>query len=333
MCHSATGISNYLVKQNTAMTGYSPADNNYSHLIGWKATGGSIRQNELLYCWGCHKDAGTGALRNTTQAIFSFTYNDQPIVVTTAGNSTACVVCHGGRGSAGEAAANDQRSSRFNGHHAPTAGFIYNEKTHIGYEYAGLSYKNATYYDHDKISANATGPCASCHMGPTASTADPSPSHSFAAVTESGGVITAINNQALCNTCHTPGGPYEITPTILDEESAAYQQAALLLTDLVNNVIPNYLGYPINNSNYNNQIPAEPVSNNDYGAFQNAKIGGDEPCAYVHNDIYAKRLIFDGYDWMDDGVLDGTITIDVATYPLATAWLGGDPTTAATTRP
>ena len=74
MCHTATGISNYLVNQNTDLTGYNSADNNFSHLIGWSATGGSKRQNELLYCWGCHKDAGTGALRNTSQAILSFTY-------------------------------------------------------------------------------------------------------------------------------------------------------------------------------------------------------------------------------------------------------------------
>jgi hypothetical protein len=335
MCHTATGTSNYLVKQTTDLTGYSSAGNNFSHLIGWNATGGSKRQNELLYCWGCHKDAGTGSLRNTSQAILSFTFNDQPIVITNAGKSTACVVCHGGRGSAGEAAATDDRSSRFNGHHAPTAGFIYNEKTHIGYEYAGLSYTNSAFYKHDKISANAVGPCASCHMGPSGSTAQPSPSHSFLAVTESAGVITAITNQALCNTCHTPGGSSEMTPAILDEEKAAYAQASLVLNNWVNNVAgyTNYLGYPINGTNYNNQNPLQPVSNNAYGAYQNAKINLEEPCAYVHNRIYAKRLIFDSIDWMNNGVLNGTITIDVVTYPLAAAWLGADVTTGVATRP
>ncbi|MRR58296.1 MAG: C-type polyheme cytochrome OmcB [Deltaproteobacteria bacterium] len=320
-CHTSTGISNYLTTQNATLTGYVPANNNFSHLSGWSATGGSP-QNEMLYCWGCHSNAGTGSLRNTSQAILTFTFQDQPIIITDAGKSTACIVCHGGRGSAGEAAANDQRSSRFNGHHAPTAGVLYSAKTHIGYEYAGLSYANPSFFAHDKIGAKAKGPCASCHMGPAASNGKPS--HTFAAVTESGGVITAINNQALCNTCHTPGGSFEVSPATLEEEKAGYAQASTILNNWVSNVAgyANYLGYAIDSTNYNNQIPTQPVSNNDYGAFQNAKLNGDEPCAYVHNRFYAKRLIFDSIDWMNNGVLDGTITIDATAFPEAALWFG-----------
>lgn len=320
-CHTSTGISNYLANQTTDLTGYIPANNSFTHLSGWSATGGSP-QNELLYCWGCHSNAGTGSLRNTTQAIFTFKVNDQPIVVSDAGNSTACIVCHGGRGSAGEAAANDARSSRFNGHHAPTAGVLYSEKTHIAYEYPGLSYADPSFFQHDQIGANADGPCVSCHMAPSAS--DGKPSHTFAPVTEVGGVITSITNQALCNTCHTPGGAFEITPATLEEEKTGYAQASTVLNNWVSNVAgyTNYLGYAITSSNYNNQVVGQPVSNNDYGAFQNAKLNGDEPCAYVHNRFYAKRVIFDAIDWMDNGVIDGTISIDATTYPEAAVWYG-----------
>ena len=350
MCHTASGISNYLVKQTTDRTGYSSANNNYSHLIGWSATGGSKRQNELLYCWGCHKDAGTGALRNTNQAIFSFTdSNNQAIVVTDAGKSTACIVCHGGRGSAGAAILNDTaRSSRFGGHHAPTAGILYSAKTHIGFEYPGQNYANPSFFAHDKIGVgtNGAGPCASCHMAPAAS--DGKPSHTFAPVTEDATGITAINNQALCNTCHTPGGAFEVTPTVLEEESTGYAEASTILTNYVLNVAgyTNYLNLAITGSNYNNTTA---VPTNAYGAFQNAKLGGtlggtfggvvvaavagEEPCAYVHNRFYVKRLIFDGIDWMDNGVLNGTITIDVALYPEAAAWLAANTTTGVATRP
>jgi len=325
MCHTATGISNYLVNQTTDLTGYvatsSSSPNTYSHLASWNATGGSNRQNELLYCWGCHKDAGTGALRNTTQAILSFTYNSQPILIAGTGKSTACVVCHGGRGSATEGAVGG-RSSRFNGHHAPTAGVLYSAQTHIGYEYAGLSYANPSFFAHDKIGLNADGACASCHMAPAAS--DGKPSHTFASVTLTGTTITAINNQALCNTCHTPGGQYEMTPTKLEEEKAGYTQASTILNNYVSNLAGylNYLGYAITSSNYNNQVPAQPVSDNDYGAYQNGKLISDEPCAYVHNRYYAKRLVFDSIDWMDNGVLNGTISIDATTYPDAALWFG-----------
>lgn len=346
MCHTATGLSNYLDTQNTALTGYNPVQNNFSHLLGWNQKGGSKRQNELLYCWGCHKDAGTGALRKTDQAILSFTLNSQPIVIAGTGKSTACVVCHGGRGSAGEAAATDQRSSRFNGHHAATAGILYSAQTHIGYEYAGQNYANPSFFAHDKIGLNAAGPCASCHMAPSVS--DGKPSHTFQPVTTdpTTGVITAINNQALCNTCHTPGGQFAMTPAILEEESDGYAQASTILNNYVANVTgyTNYLGLAITGSNYNNTTL---VPNNAYGAYQNGKIGGtlggtfgttviapangDEPCAYVHNRFYIKRLIFDSIDWMDNGVLNGTISIDATTYPAAAAWFNASGTTGTVT--
>ncbi len=337
MCHTATGISNYLRTQTTDRTGYNSANNNYSHLISWTSSSGSNRQNELLYCWGCHKDAGTGSLRNTTQAILSFAdSSNQAIIVTDAGKSTACVVCHGGRGSAGAAILNDipaNRSSRFAGHHAPTAGVLYSAKTHIGFEYPGQSYANPSFFAHDKIGQSAAGPCASCHMAPAVSNGKPS--HSFAPVTESGGAITAINNQALCNTCHT--GTRAMTPAILEEESAGYAEASTILNNYVANVAgyTNYLSLAITSSNYSDTT-AVPL--NAYGAFQNAKFGGtlggtfgvvtvaavagEEPCAYVHNRFYIKRLIFDSIDWMTHGALTGSIAIDATAYPNAALWFG-----------
>jgi hypothetical protein len=327
-CHTATGISNYLLTQTTAvdqdgnLIGYDPTKNNFSHLASWSQTGGSKRQNELLYCWGCHKDAGTGALRNTSQAIFTFTYQNQAIVVTNAGNSTVCVICHGGRGSAGEEAANDNRSSRLVGHHAPTAGVLYSEKTHIGYEYAGQNYANPSFFEHDIIGQNADGPCASCHMGPAS---NGKPSHTFEPViTDASGTITEITNQALCNECHT--GTRAITPAVLEEESAGYSQATTILNNWVGNVTgyTNYLNLAISSSNINTKDANGNfiVPNNAYGAFQNGMFYANEPCAYVHNDFYIKRLIFDSIDWMDDGVLEGTISIDATTYPEAAVWYG-----------
>ena len=57
------------------------------------------------------------------------------------------------------------------------------------------------------------------------------------------------------------------------------------------------------------------------GAAHNFNYLHHEPGAYAHNRFYAKRLIFDSLDWLDNGALDGTITIDAATYPEADTWL------------
>lgn len=325
-CHTATGISNMLNNPDTYDN--TGAGNNFSHLSGWKAATAtastvSSGQNEVLYCWGCHSNAGKGTLRNTTKAVLDFTYQGKQIAITNAGKSTACVTCHGGRGNI-----ESPRSSRFQGHHAPTAGFMYNEKTHMGYEYAGKDYTNATtHFQHDTIGANESGPCASCHMG--------NKSHNFAAVTEVAGATTAITNQALCNTCHTVGGAYEMTVTKLEEEKLGYTQASTILNNYVNNIsgYVNYLNLAIGSSNYNNTTL---VSDNAYGAYQNAKISADEPGAYVHNRTYVKRLIFDSIDWMDNGALTGTITLSPATltaYPEAAKWLNANATTGVATRP
>ncbi|QOX79328.1 C-type polyheme cytochrome OmcB [Trichlorobacter lovleyi] len=328
-CHTATGISNMLNNPDTYDN--TGAGNDFTHLSGWKkatATASTVSsgQNEVLYCWGCHSNAGKGTLRNTTKAVLDFTYQSQPIVITNAGKSTACVTCHGGRGNV-----ESPRSTRFQGHHAPTAGFMYNEKTHMGYEYAGKDYSNATtHFQHDTIGANADGPCASCHMG--------NKSHTFAAVTETAGTITGITNQTLCNTCHTVGGPYEMTATKLEEEKLGYQQASTILNNYVNNVYTNPINHAVSTAAADSAQPYYylNVSNDVYGAFQNAKISADEPGAYVHNRTYVKRLIFDSIDFMDNGVLDGTITLSSAmmtAYPDAVAWLRANATTGVASRP
>jgi hypothetical protein len=332
MCHTSTGNANYLTDQRIdpatgQATGYDPANNDFSHL----ATG----QNELLYCWGCHSNAGTGSLRNTTQAILSFTFNNLPIVITGKGKSSACIVCHGGRGSATEATIIDDRSSRFNGHHAPTAGVMFNDQTHLAFEYAGQNYASPATFVHDDIGGgvNGSGPCASCHM-PSESHGK---SHTFDALElDAADVPIAIRNQALCNTCHATGGlTSPITVAGLIDLKAGYAEASTILNNFVNNVagFTNYLNVAINSGNYNavDGTGAFIIPNEAYGAFQNAKLNGDEPCAYLHNSLYARRLLFDSIDWMDNGVLDGAITFDAVAFPLAAAWFNAPTGTA--TRP
>jgi hypothetical protein len=318
MCHTSTGYSNYVADP----ANYKPVNNDFSHLSGWRkgtATVGtagtattSSGQNEMLYCWGCHSNAGAGKLRITGSATLSFPIDGESVVINNVGNSAVCVVCHGGRGSVGALTADDVRSSRFQGHHAPVAGVMFAAQTHIAFEYAGQNYINPA-FQHDKINASTDGPCASCHMA--------SKNHTFDSISSSGGTVQKIFAQSLCNTCHGA-----LATTVLDNDKAGYAQASTLLNNFVNNIagFTNYLNLAINSTNYNTKNPdgSFVVPDEAYGAFQNGKLNGDEPCAYVHNPTYTRRIVFDSIDWIDNGAINGTISFDASAFPLAAAWLG-----------
>ena len=300
-CHTATGLSNYLNSPTTYVA--AGTGNDFSHLSGWTAAAGSP-QAELLYCWGCHSDAANGVLRNPGAVTTTATYKGAAITLPDGGKSNGCYTCHGGYGDIMGA-----RSSRFMAHHASAATTLFAAVTKVGYQYAGLSYSNPSYFAHDTIGiSTGDGPCVSCHM-------KSSNSHSFGVVTKTAGVITAIKTQATCDGCHTSAHGL-MTAAKLEEESEGYQQAGTILLAYVANTITNYLGVAITSANY------ATVAEGAYGAFQNSKLISDEPGGFAHNRYYVKRLIFDSIDWMDNGALNGTITINATTYPIAAEWFG-----------
>jgi hypothetical protein len=331
-CHTATGVANFL----TSSTDYNPANNDFSYLAGWTPETGSP-QNEMLYCWGCHTGEGTSALRNPGALTLDFEFLEGPeqqpsgvrnfVVLPDKGQSNVCGACHSGRGndtsirdSYATAAARpepQQRtlSPRFAGHYAPTAGSLYAEIVHTGFEFAGRDYAPRDFFAHDEIEVSGAspetgdGPCVACHM---AGAVD----HTFEAVDRNeAGLITAIRNQNLCDECH--GGV--VNAAFLNTRKAAFEAARSILNDYVTNTTQNYLNLDITASG---NLNTATLGLNDYGAFQNSIYMREEPCIYVHNRIYGRRLIFDSIDWLDNGVLNGTISIS---GPAAT-WLG-------TTRP
>ena len=296
-CHTSTGASNFMA----APSNYNAANNDFSHL---KLDSSGRGQQELLYCWGCHSNAGTGQLRSPGAITTEYTYGGQPVVLPNSGNSNVCAVCHSGRGNNDTAA-----SSRFVGHHGGAAGTLFAKVTHFGAEFVGKDYNPSTdHFAHDTIGmTNGSGPCVSCHMG--------SKSHSFAAVTKDvNNVITGITNSALCATCHT--GNYALTPAKLEEESEGYQNAGQLLVDLKSNTLQNY---------HNSAIVYNTTVVNDSKAFQNSFLHTEEKGGFAHNRKYVKRLIFDSIDWLDNGTFDGSITIP-STYSAARSWFSADTT-------
>ncbi|GLI37130.1 cytochrome C [Geobacter hydrogenophilus] len=293
-CHTTTGYKKFTNGGVTVLNGVVTA-------------GGPImsndKKNETIMCSACHTNYSWTRRAIGAQTL-EYTYNAVVITLPDAKDSNLCLVCHSGRGN-GQSA----RSSRFAGHHAPTGADLFAEFTHLGYEFAGLSYAKPVFFKHDTIGlTDGSGPCVSCHMKATNS-------HTFEAVTKDAtGVITAIKSQAVCNTCHGTS----MTAATLVEESAGYQQAGTILKAYLANTITNYKNAAIT---YSAGMP-----NNEYGAFQNSQLPTEDPGGYVHNRFYVKRLLFDSIDALDNNTLDGTITINATTYPKAAVWFGASAT-------
>lgn len=221
---------------------------------------------------------------------------------------------------------------------------IFQALTKIGYEYPGVSYADKTYYAHKRIGLNSdtpetgSGPCAACHMA--------AKDHNLDVVEKTANVITAIKG-TICVTCHTGqhalfvaqsqvGTTQNIwngsaaVPTVVTQQMATdaateleheaegfhealdILQAELLVKGLT------FGGYPYFSG------PSW-INEGTFGAALNFNYLHHEPGAYAHNRYYTKRLIFDSIDWLDNGVLDGTIASTIGNYPAKTyaaTWLG-----------
>jgi hypothetical protein len=223
-------------------------------------------------------------------------------------------------------------------HYLVAAATLYAEQTRIGYEFAGQDYAPVSYFAHDGIGLNAdspetgSGPCAACHME-TAET------HTFEIVEKNAeGVITALNATS-CSGCHSgerddpalvaedgPLGTAAAAAAFLEEEAEGYHEAlAILEAELTAREVVFKSSYPYFDTGANGWI-----NEGVFGAAHNFNYLHHEPGAYAHNRIYAKRLIFDSIDWVENDALDGSITIDAAQNPAAAHWFGADASGVAT---
>jgi hypothetical protein len=320
-CHTATGAANFLSSPAT----YDYKNNDFSHLTGWvKASAGKATtpspQQEVLYCWGCHTNAGTGALRKPGALSFTYT-NKATVTYPDIAGSNICLSCHTGR-ETGDSIKNDTNAtgvrSFLNSHYLAAGGQLFGT---TGYEYAGLNYANPSYFAHDKIGSSAApgtgsnGPCVGCHM-------TTSSSHKFTNVTKnSAGAITAINSTA-CVTCHS--GNYALTPAKLTEEEEEYQDAiAAAKAAMAGKGLYFIAAHP-----YWYKDPAGGSANaftnwagvyglakwkDVMGAAFNINLLIHDPGGYAHNRYYVKRLLWDSMDLITNGTLGDinmTATID-----------------------
>ena len=320
-CHTSTGFRNFA---NDAAN-YDPATTPNEFI----ATG---EQREMLYCWACHID-NKGGLRDP--GVMSDTtlpkLNDGRVaLIGDIGGSNICVSCHSGRASGQEIhdstktfpmnATTGTNFSGFNSHYLTAGGTLYRT---TGYEYTGhvdttANYDNKSYFAHIDIGTvtgtGSEGPCVGCHM------TNNTESHTFNPFEKDAtGAITAINTTT-CAACHALGGDYEMTVAKLNTEEEEYHDSlAALKAQLAVKGIYHGSGYPYF---FTTSVTADQTSANAFklwdskntlGAAFNLNLLAHEPGGFAHNRYYVKRLIYDSIDWLDDGLLNASVSTTLAT--------------------
>ncbi|WP_136526177.1 hypothetical protein [Geomonas ferrireducens] len=347
-CHTSTGSANYLDNP----VAYNPANNDFSHLVGWTSTNKKSNQNELLYCWGCHKSADTGELRNPgaiTTADYKFKGVNASYPDVQASN--VCITCHGGQAS-GEtitaltAAGNTFTNQSFvNSHYMAAAGLMYvkngytnfiDPATVIGTSTYGKSLTSdadggaltsthrklgtaAIIGDHGitaEMGIAAGGPCATCHYA--------NGNHELE--------IGADAFTKVCVNCHTAEGTTTLTAdnfktVFVEEQSVPFQDAlSLALAKLSANygITYNQAAYPyFYDARNNNSAVKDWTRGGQLTAAQAEKLMGAcfninllkrEPAAYVHARTYARRLLYDTIDFLDDTNINMSVGASAVAY-------------------
>jgi len=327
-------------KTNTRTAGTTPADATIHSDWAQSAHAGGLLARKYANASSVATVMAVGVIDDTSGAA---TTRDPATTVSypDISGSNTCMTCHLGR-ETGEVIKNDQDPdgvrSFVNSHYLSAGGQLFGT---TGYEYAGVSYANKSFFQHDKVGSAAApgtgtnGPCAGCHM----STPN---SHSFLPVTkDSTGAITAITSTA-CVTCHS-----DLTPADLTTEEEEYQAALEALKQTLNGkgiyffeAHPYfYIGPDGTGGAFTNWSGVYDLARwkDVMGAAFNYNLLFHDPGGYAHNRFYSKRLIWDSIDFISDGtlgsdvpaVIDAQVTalrLDSITAAAAKTYLG-------TTRP
>jgi trimeric autotransporter adhesin len=243
----------------------------------------SDHTKELLSCKGCHTDITNGIVRILPR---TRPYAGNPYTTPDAGKSNICIPCHSGRNigqsitDALTAGADFRNLPFIDPHELAAAGTLARVS---GYSFPGRTY--GLYSSHRRIGAvNGSGPCVSCHKGTTAG-------HTFIASTTA----------PICANCHTAG----FTDATLTTDKAAFTDALKVLQAQLT-----AKGFVFTASD-----PRFAVTNwgsgqdgaNAMGAAFNYALFQSEPGGYAHDPTYARQLILDSIDYLDNGSIDGSI--------------------------
>ncbi|ABQ27443.1 multiheme c-type cytochrome [Geotalea uraniireducens] len=313
-CHTTTGFINFVA------SGYSDqrpfAGPQYPVVLYPSVS--TDKTKEVTGCNACHDDGKGNAysykLRALPQVRIYYNYssantsptvklNNMPVYFPDAGPSNICISCHAGRGIGRMitvAAANFfnfSTSTSISAHDFAGAGNLFQQS---GYEYSGRSYTSSAFL-HDEIGFNNTnstgsrGPCITCHM-------KSDESHSFLPVTfdnqqasDPSAVAIAGIISRTCSKCHNGAIQPAWTAQTLQARRAGFQAALAIL----NGVLAQKRGSTKTWEKLDGVI-IKGTGPNTMGANFNYGLLKNDWGAYAHNDLYAKRLIYDSLDWLYD---------------------------------
>ncbi|MDA8428234.1 MAG: multiheme c-type cytochrome [Geobacteraceae bacterium] len=164
-CHTATGASNFLNNPAT----YDKTANDFSHLAGWKTSAKASKQREVLYCWGCHSNAGKGVVRNPgaitekdvdSNGKYTYVFNGSPAAFPNVQESNVCIACHTGRTSGEYIASSTADFSNLgfqNSHYMAAAGLMYVKAGFIAFADPGTTVPGTTTTYGKSLTSNDDG--------------------------------------------------------------------------------------------------------------------------------------------------------------------------------
>lgn len=272
----------------------------------------------VLACNGCHADLASGALRSSPplQPYANDSYLNPDLGMP----SNLCLRCHSGSQSGRTIKALAAGGADFTNlafvspHSSAAAGILFKA---IGYEFAGRDYSNKWHFKHDRIGighytaygydTGADGPCVGCHMSAANR-------HSFSPLAkDAGGAVTAVTSPA-CAGCHTG-------PAYLDASRMNVRKTKLATVLLALQKVLETKGFYYADSDpyffrsSGTTDPANAVTNwgnaDTMGAAFNFSLLRHEPGAYAHNMVYAKRLLYDSIDYLDNGLPDNSVNATI----------------------
>jgi len=282
-CHTTTGFIAYSTGRVTAAWGVA-----------------SDKTKEVLTCIGCHSDISAGTVRSVTPAR---PFADDSYQNRNVGASNVCMDCHSGTNNGNSiqllVGTADFSNQPFVAPHYLAAGGTLHAVS--GYHFPGGSYAFYSSNTHRGIGiannngTGSAGPCVGCHMSA-------SQDHLFKTVSaDSSGNISAIT-ATVCVNCHA--GSLGVAQLNADKTLFVNALTVLKAQLAARGFVPSP-GYPFfSNTNWG----AGQDGANVMGAAFNYVLMASEPGAYTHNSRYARQLVLDSIDYLDNGQLDNSVT-------------------------
>ena len=339
-CHTTSGFKNYA--NANARHDTATISNIWNGLVSNVSS--TDFKPQMLQCTGCHTN-NSGALRNPgaynaiygyrtgtpssastgTQAIQAYGRFQYP----NASSSNVCIPCHSGRNS-GEtihllntaqagtnAVVNFGALRAVTSHDMTAAGTVFRG---LGYEYEGRGYDNPGSYRHNKIGTAAVpntgrgGPCVGCHMYRTGDSANHlfTNVNTFVSLVSGTTTTTTVVSSEVCFQCHA-GSSTSLGEIVEQEKEAFINAVAALQTQLTFKALntgTNWLSRTPYYSFTDTDTTGNTTGKNNLGAYFNRSYLVNEAGAFVHNSKYAKRLLYDSIDWIDDNDMNFSVGTD-----------------------